>query len=90
VVIAGLTGAAALAGATPLQAQWWGPGAVAAGAGIGVYYGGPYPGYYGDAYAPGYAYGYGYGPAYAAYGYAPSYGYRAGTSRPHNPKYDNY
>jgi hypothetical protein len=95
----GLTGAAALASTTPSEARW-GPGAVAAGVGLGLvggaviansyyggsYYGYGYPGYYGYTYAPGYAYG---GPAYYD-GYAPSYAYYGGTWRPHHPKFDNY
>ena len=87
-VAAALTGALALAAATPSQARWhgghgWHHGAGAAvGFGVGALVGAAaasaaYPGYYGydDGYAPGYA----YAPApYDSYAYAPAYnGYRS-------------
>ena len=101
IAAAGLIIATALASATPSQARW-GPGAVAAGVGLGLlggaviannyygpgYYG--YPGDYGYAYAPGYAYGYDIGPAYTSYAYVPSRADYGGTWRPHHPKFDNY
>jgi hypothetical protein len=87
--VAALTGAMALAAATPSQARYWhhgGGGAIAgfaAGALVGAavansYYG---PGYY---YAPdyGYAPGYAYapGPYYDAYAYAPAPTYYSGRT----------
>jgi len=79
---AALTGALALAAASPGEARngrnaaaiGLGVGAVVAGAAIaGSAYNNGYYGYYGD---PGYAPGYAYGPGYAyAPGYAPGYAY---------------
>ena len=85
-----LTGAMALAAATPSEARngrnaaaiGFGVGAIAGAAIASSAYNGGYYGYYGEpayAYAPGYAYdSYGY-DGYSGYGYAyapaPSYGY---------------
>ena len=81
---AALTGALALAAATPSQARWHGGhgwGGTAIGFGAGALVGAAvassaYPGYYSDnAYEPGY--GYEPGP-YDSYGYVPAYdGYRS-------------
>ena len=94
---AALTGALALAAATPSEARngrnaaaiGFGVGAVAGAVIAGSAYNNGYYGYYGDpgyAYAPGYAYdSYAYEPAPAygyGYTYAPAYNSRYG--------YDNY
>jgi hypothetical protein len=89
---AALTGAVALAAATPSEARGgrnaalFGGlaagaivGAAAAGAASGYYYGEPgyAPGYYDSGYYdPGYAYGPVYAEPYDSYGYAPAYRYR--------------
>ena len=86
-----LTGALALAAATPSEARY-GRNAAAIGFGVaavagaaiassaynnGYYYGDP-----GYGYAPGYAYE--SGPVYRSYGYAPGYGYYDNWSGQHN------
>jgi hypothetical protein len=88
-----LTGALALAAATPSEARY-GRNAAAIGFGVGALAGAAIASsaynngyYYGDpgyAYAPGYAYE--SGPVYGSYGYAPapSYGYYDRWSDQHN------
>ena len=88
-----LTGALALAAATPSEARY-GHNAAAIGFGVGALAGAAIASsahnngyYYGDpgyAYAPGYAYE--SGPVYGSYGYAPApgYGYYDDWSRQHN------
>jgi hypothetical protein len=84
VTAAALTGALALAAATPSQARWYGHGwhngaGAAVGFGAGALVGAAaanaaYPGYYDYGYAPGYA----YAPRSAgAYAYEPAPGYRS-------------
>ena len=93
--IVALTGAVALAAATPSEARH-GRNAAAIGFGVGALAGAAiassaytngYYGYYdepGYAYAPDYAYE--SGPVYGSYGYAPAptYGYYDNWSRQHN------
>jgi hypothetical protein len=90
--IVALTGAVALAAATPSEARH-GRNAAAIGFGVGAVAGAAIAssaynnGYYADqgyAYAPGYAYE--SGPVYESYGYepAPTYGYYDNWSRQHN------
>ena len=84
-----LTGAVALAAATPSEARYgrnaaaigFGVGAVAGAAIASSAYNGGYYGYYGEpayAYSPGYAYAPGY--AYGPYGYYDSYAYAPAPS----------